>query len=277
MGPGLSWWLADVKETQKHMFTSCIGNINTYTAFITICFSLAGAYIVYADNLARQWQAVLPLLFFLFSVALATGRSDNAVIGIVVFFFVLPCGIGDTRQLCRHLWLVAAFAMAFIMAGILSAYTMNPYMEGQEGILLRAVGGRRASGFAAFIGIAAAAISICGTRHERRPLHRFRRAWAAFLAACCIGSVLVFLHAYFLARPGQYGAAEAYLKFNDSWGTHRGLCWRLAFESYLKFPPIKKLIGSGPDTFGIIMKQEHCQTMIRECGQVFDSPHNELI
>lgn len=43
------------------------------------------------------------------------------------------------------------------------------------------------------------------------------------------------------------------------------------------FPLVRKRIGSGPETFGIIMKQEHYQEMIQGCGQVFDSPHNEFI
>ncbi len=64
LGPGLSWWLADVKETQKDMFTSSIGNINTYTAFIVICFSLSGAYIVHADKPTKKEQVALVLTPF---------------------------------------------------------------------------------------------------------------------------------------------------------------------------------------------------------------------
>lgn len=273
MGPGLSWWLADVKESQKHMFTSSIGNINTYTAFLAIGFSLSGAYAVFRDmrgTWAEQESAVLLAVFFLFSVALATGRSDNAVIGIATFFLALPAGIRDTRQASRYLGLLAVFLAAFPAAALLSAHTGNPYMEIPDGILLKA--GIR-GGVTFFIPSAAA---FCLSRGEK-PLCRFRQVWPALLAVSGVFFILVLLDANLFPDTGRYGAARAYLEFNDDWGTYRGLCWRLAHESYGEFPFIKKLTGSGPETFGIIMKQEHYQEMIQGCGQVFDSPHNEFI
>lgn len=273
MGPGLSWWLADVKESQKHMFTSSIGNINTYTAFLAIGFSLSGAYAVFRDmrgTWAEQDSAVLLAVFFLFSVALATGRSDNAVIGIATFFLALPAGIRDTRQALRYLGLLAVFLAAFPAAALLSAHTVNPYLEIPDGILLKA--GIR-GGVTFFIPSAAA---FCLSRGEK-PLCRFRQVWPALLAVSGVFFILVLLDANLFPDTGRYGAARAYLEFNDDWGTYRGLCWRLAHESYGEFPFIKKLIGSGPETFGIIMKQEHYQEMIQGCGQMFDSPHNEFI
>lgn len=100
-GAGLSWWLADVKESQKYMFTSSIGNINTYTAYLAIGLSISGAYAVYRGRQGKwggQEGAALLAVFFLFSIALATGRSDNAVAGAAAFFLAVPAGIRDTRQ-----------------------------------------------------------------------------------------------------------------------------------------------------------------------------------
>lgn len=277
MGPGLSWWLADVKEPQKHMFTSSIGNINTYTAFLVIGFSLSGAYAVFQDmrgKWAKQEKAILLAVFFLFSVALATGRSDNAVIGIAAFFLAFPAGIRDTRQASRYLGLFAVFLAAFPAAALLSTHTRNPYMEVPDGILLKA--GIQGGAFFFIPSVAAAVAAFCMSREEK-PLCRLQRVWPALLAVSGVFFIMVFLDANLFPDTGRYGASRAYLEFNDGWGTYRGLCWRLAHKSYGKFPFIKKLIGSGPETFGIIMKQENYQEMVQGCGQVFDSPHNEII
>lgn len=277
MGPGLSWWLVDVKESQKHMFTSSIGNINTYTAFLAMGFSLSGAYAVYhgaQGERSKQETATLMAVFFLFAVAMVTGRSDNAVIGAAVFFLAVPLWVRDTRQAAQYLWLLAVFFLAFPAAGLLHTYTGNPYMEAPDGILLKAgIYGRL---LFLILSASAAVIAACLSR-VAQPLHRFPRVWLVSLAVSGMLFLMIFLDANFLADTGRYGSAAVYLKFDDSWGTHRGLCWRLAYESYGDFPFIKKLIGSGPETFGIIMKQAHYQEMIQGCGQVFDSPHNELI
>ena len=277
MGPGLSWWLADVKETQKNMFTSSIGNINTYTAFMAVCFSLSGTYIVHADMPDQKRLAFLLLLFSLFSTALITGRSDNAVISIAAFFLVLPLTITDTWKAGRYFCLLAAFDAAFPLVGFLSGYTKNPYLAGHEGILLGFCADSRTIILAFILGSTAATAAIFFSAGTEHPMHRFWKIWAAFLAVSVMLLALVLVHANFFADPEQYGAIGAYLRFDDSWGTHRGLCWRLAFESYTSFTSVKKLIGSGPETFGIIMKKEHYKEMIQGCGQIFDSPHNEFI
>lgn len=278
MGPGLSWWLVDVKESQKHMFTSSIGNINTYTAFLAMGFSLSGAYAVYYDVRGKQSKLgtiTLLAVFFLFAIALITGRSDNAVIGTIVFFLAVPLWVRDTRQAAQYLWLLAVFFLAFPAAGLLHTYTGNPYMEAPDGILLKA--GIRNGSLFLLPSTAAACAALCMPRKAKPLPHRSQWIWPTCLAISSMLFMMIFLDVNFFADAGRYGTAEAYLKFNDSWGTGRGLCWRLAYESYGKFPFIKKLIGSGPETFGIIMKQEHYQEMIQGCGQVFDSPHNELI
>lgn len=275
MGPGLSWWLADVRDAQKHMFTSSIGNINTYTAYIAIGLALSGAYAVYKGGRGeRTRKAALFAVFSLLSIALATGRSDNAALGAAVFFLAAPVGIRDTRQAARYLGLLATFLLALPAAAFLHAHTGNPYVEVPDGILMEAgIQGWRTL-LALSVAAMAAAVLLSMTDS---PILRFPIAWIAFLAISGALLAAAALYANLFGGAGRYGAAGKYLEFIDSWGTYRGLCWRLAAESYGKFSPLKKLFGSGPETFGSIMRQEHYQEMVQGCGEVFDSPHNEFI
>ncbi len=276
MGPGLSWWLADVKETQREMFTSSIGNINTYTAFISICFGLSGAYILHEKQAGKKAWAAMAFAFFLFSVALITGRSDNAVVGVAAFFLAAPFTLGNTRQMWRYLTLLGLFIIALPFTGILSQYTTNPYISGKEGMLLIVSMKGGTAPYMAILGCSLISI-VLSLWFKERPVRRFKKVWAVFLAVSAAVFATVFIRVNFLGGAGQYGAVGEYMKFNDNWGTYRGLCWRLAYESYGRFPLIKKLAGSGPETFGIIMEQEHYQVMVSGCGQIFDSPHNEPI
>jgi O-antigen ligase len=62
--------------------------------------------------------------------------------------------------------------------------------------------------------------------------------------------------------------------FNDDWGTHRGYIWRNAIENFFELPILKKIIGFGPETFGIFMLQK---TTNNPYNEVFDSAHNEYL
>ena len=63
---------------------------------------------------------------------------------------------------------------------------------------------------------------------------------------------------------------------NDEWGTHRGYIWRIGIECYMKYSPLRKLFGSGPDTFGIVT-QSYYREMIERYYEIFDSAHNEYL
>ena len=66
--------------------------------------------------------------------------------------------------------------------------------------------------------------------------------------------------------------------FDDDWGTQRGFVWRIAFEDYRnKFTPLQRVLGYGPDTFGIITTKFNKMEMHYATGQIYDSAHNAYI
>ena len=75
----------------------------------------------------------------------------------------------------------------------------------------------------------------------------------------------------------RYGALRNYVVIDDDWGTHRGYIWRLAIRNYREFTPVQKLIGYGPDTFGILTVKNNYSEMAQRYGETFDSAHNEYL
>ena len=55
-----------------------------------------------------------------------------------------------------------------------------------------------------------------------------------------------------------------------------GYIWRIGIECYMKYSPLRKLFGSGPDTFGIVT-QSYYREMIERYYEIFDSAHNEYL
>ena len=67
------------------------------------------------------------------------------------------------------------------------------------------------------------------------------------------------------------------MRLNDKWGTHRGYAWIRSIILFKTNGIKNMLVGSGPDTFGQIMKKYYREDMINRHGSVFDSAHNEFL
>lgn len=291
IGLDIFGWLAIIQEGQRGTFTSAFGNINTYTAGMSIFLSLYGIGFIHSISCTEKgnvFQTVFYAVAFVFAgISMITGQSDNAVIGIAAFFFILPFVAWRTKHgFFGSLFLFSLFLLSFMITAALNAYFVNPYIDSFGGILLQV--SNNITKKPAFLAMYLLFIlfSTCGLVNCRRksklpgwngqiPQSRIVLSTWGIILALGIFSVIFFLCDANLWHPGRYESYNKYLVFNDSWGTNRGMCWRIAIEEYLKFPLWKKLIGSGLETFGIVVNNTRCQEMVAICGQTFDSPHNE--
>ena len=67
-----------------------------------------------------------------------------------------------------------------------------------------------------------------------------------------------------------------YLVFDDDWGTNRGYCWRIGWQSYRELPFLHQLFGFGPDTYGILT-WDFRQDALDRYGVFYESAHNEYL
>lgn len=279
-------WIASINEEQRGTFTSSFGNINTYTAAMSIYFAVAGICILTESNDLQKehpYRLWLYCLSFLsFTVSLITGRSDNAVIAIAVFFLVVPFFCWRTSTgFQRYVTLLGLLLLSFATVIEMNHFFNNPYVDIMDGIFLRLCSEKM---FFVFMGMSATLFTASYMiRHQRRKKRKTGACrfpiiiWGCILAAMLCFFVIILLDANFGTHPGRYAAYEQYLVFTDSWGTGRGFCWRLAVEHFMDFPLWIKLIGSGPETYGLVVNKYNYQEMLQVAGQLFDSTHNEFL
>ena len=87
-------------------YTSTIGNINTYTAYIGIIMGFAAALFSLEEKpLKLAWYYICMVISFL---AMITGRSDNTYLSIGALFILLPFILfKDKKGIQRFLIIVA--------------------------------------------------------------------------------------------------------------------------------------------------------------------------
>ena len=117
------------------------------------------------------------------------------------------------------------------------------------------------------------------TKDDEALLKTLRYLWLGVLVIVFLGLIFlgVKINSNVTEATAKYGSLANYFVFNDSWGTFRGYIWRAAIEEYMKFPLLHKIVGSGPDTFGIYIGLLRYDEMQAVTDQIFDATHNEYI
>ena len=275
-----------ISPEQWPIFTSTIGNINTYTAVLAFYIAIAGTLFITtpfkSDN--GRGESIGKIVFYyvimlMNFIALAMGTSDNGYLTLAAFFGLVPF-----VALRRFLLTIFTYLL-----GIKIIQLINISYAGKVlGI----------SGLYDFISdfkyldlvIVALAIVVIimyvleyKKKEKRRDnealLRSLRYIWLAILVI--VFAAIVFMgmkiNSDVTAAKEKYGALADYFVFNDSWGTFRGYIWRAAVEEYMKFPLLHKIFGSGPDTFGLYIGLLRNEEMTSVTGQFFDATHNEYI
>lgn len=281
-----------ISPEQWPIFTSTIGNINTYTAVLAFYIAIAGTLFITtpfkSDN--GRGESIGKIVFYyvimlMNFIALTMGTSDNGYLTLAAFFGIVPFVAFRTMEGVRR-FLLTIFTY---LLGIKIIQLINISYAGKVlGI----------SGLYDFISdfkylnliIAVLALTVIimyvleyRKKEKRRDnealLRSLRYIWLAILVIVFAAIVFIGMkiNSDVTAAKEKYGALADYFVFNDSWGTFRGYIWRAAVEEYMKFPLLHKIFGSGPDTFGLYIGLLRNEEMTSVTGQFFDATHNEYI
>ena len=276
----------EMREDEYQIFTSTIGNINTYVVLIGIFTAIASSLFVLSEEGPGR------ILFYYLSVvvsflAIATGSSDNGYLSLGALFAFLPlAAFRNQRGLRRYVVLLATYLSVILFLlresrlkagkviridGFFNLFRKVPALP-KIALLLWALA-------AALYLLAAFRRKKAAKKPEALPV-AVRIVWGLLVAgaACVLLSVLVKANRMSMQEAGAaYGNLAQYLKFSDSWGTNRGYIWRVGWEEYMALPLSKRITGSGPDTFGIYMMIHRWKEMQEKTNQIFDSAHNEYL
>ena len=278
-----------VPQITADIFTSTFGNINTFTAFLGMALAVAAALFAVEKNGKRALWYFLHLAIA--SAALITSQSDNGYLAVAALFISLPFFLFKTRMgLRRYLVILAVFFSAAAWVGWVNV-AMEETVIGLSGIggVVTTLPGLPV--LAAALWLAAVALFVLDRKREKAgkngdgdglsddPLSPLpRRIWMWAMIAAVLAVAVMFVDANFLGHGERYGALGQFLVFDDDWGTQRGFVWRIAFEDYRnKFTPLQRVLGYGPDTFGIITTKFNKMEMHYATGQIYDSAHNAYI
>ena len=274
----------NMKEDQLLIFTSTIGNINTYTTFVGFVVSLSATFYTLGDDQKKE-DLIRSLKYFVCMAvgfaALIMGRSDNGYLTVIMLFMCLPLvSLSSLDRLRRYFTILATYMTVIKVVQLLEAARPDK-LNGIDGLFVY-IAGLPFLNFIVF-GLWALAAIIFTFEYRKTRIEKvsvkiasaklFTIVWSIFIIVSSIVGLFV------VYKVNINNPIISYLKFDDYWGTFRGYVWRACLEEYSQLSFIHKIFGTGPDTFGIYMVTDLARQndMYMTTGQIFDSAHNEYL
>ena len=267
-----------ISELQYDIFTSFLGNINTYTAFVSLTTGVAS--VLYASS-KKLWKSIwyyVCLVVALF--AIITGQSDNAYLALLALFGLLPLYMfGSWSGIKRYVVILASFFTVIQVIDTISQKMPDQVLkiEGIFSVLVQ-FSGLAYIVIALWVLVGVLYLSSYVLKKKEITVGVWpRRAWAILVVLVILAGLAVLYDANMAGNGERYGALKNYVVIDDEWGTHRGYIWRIGLENYKEFPLIHKIFGYGPDTFGIVTVNNNYDEMVSRYNEIFDSAHNEYL
>lgn len=260
---------------QRPMFTSTIGNINTYTAYVGILTAVATVLFSTDGNLRKMlWHYFCMVISFF---AIIMGVSDNAYLSLGALFGLLPLYLfKNNKGIQKYVIVLATFFSVIQCIDWINVY-FGERVLGIESVFDVLIRFQRLPFLVIGLwGIAAILYFISyKKKNEVDNLgNMFRYLWMALLFLIVLAVLYGLYDCNVAGNVDRYRSLGSYLLFNDDWGSARGYIWRNAIECYQDLPFWKKIVGYGPETFGILVRQK---TANNPYNQLFDSAHNEYL
>ena len=267
-------------EEQMEMYVSSLGNINTYTAFVGMVSAIAAVLFAKSEKWSfTLWYYICMTISFF---AIIMGLSDNAYLALVGLFGFLPFYLfGKKSGVKRYLVIVATFFTVIQCIGWIDE-AFQDRVFGSDGAFRVIIGFKGLLPLILLLWGIAAVWQYLDYRKGKEMISDdagalLRRIWFGIVVLVVLAVAFLLYDCNIAGNAEKYGSLSNYLLFNDDWGTHRGYIWRIAMEDYSKFSPWQKLVGFGPDTFGIVTFFNNYEDMIMRYGERFDNAHNEFL
>lgn len=260
---------------QRSIFTSTIGNINTYTSYVGILVAIATVLFATDQKFKNMLWHYLCMVISFFSIIM--GVSDNAYLSLGVLFGFLPFYLFKSRKGIQRFVIVLATFFSVIQCidwinsyfgegvlGIESAFDMIIKFQGLPYLIIGLWG----------------IVIFCHFFDYKRKYkikeigNLFRNLWMVFLFLIIIAFLYILYDCNVVDNVSRYGSLSSFLLFNDDWGTQRGYIWRNGMECYERLSFWKKVVGFGPETFGILIMHK---TANNPYNLLFDNAHNEYL
>ena len=265
-----------IKEEQRETFITTIGNINLFSAFVCVALPVVVAMLVMSKEIfITIFYGIVTSICFM---GLIVANSDSGYFGLVAFMavlFVFACK--NAEKMFKYFLSIFIMLLSCKIINLMSII-FNGEMRELDTLPNTLVFDKRTYMFMSAAGFFAIIFYIVKLKFGGKSFPKAVQIAAGILVGLCAFSIaFVFFYFSFINTAADLGSLTKYLRLNDQWGTHRGYAWIRSIFLFKNGGIKNMLVGTGPDTFGPVIKAIYREDMLKRHGSVFDNAHNEYL
>lgn len=266
----------NIKDSQKAMFISTIGNRNFFSSFI--CLSLPIFTIIFCkakSKVAFLFYIVVTIFGFF---ALFCANSDSGFIGIFAMFaFISLFVIKNIKGFRRYLLCL----LLLFLSGIIFGYIVN-ISSSSDLVHSPIVNYLINNGISYIILISIMFIMLLTFigKSERFIENNIKKIkYIVFMIYIAFSAVILFLFVWYsiIDKTSNLNDIGKYFRFSDDWGSFRGSVWSHLISLVPMLSAFQIFFGTGPDTIYQILSKYYSNQIKSGEFLKFDSAHNEYL
>ena len=262
-------FLTYVSDYQGSLYLSTVGNINFFSAIICLSLTLSLGLFLFSED--KFSKCIYMISIVINSLGLLISNSDSGYFGIFCILLVMMFySFKNIKYLKKFILEMIVFLSTYKIFGIF-IYFLKDFCRGIHSF----------SYFISYRSITLVLLLFCILFYffmDAYPnwidnhLLKIRKWLMRFVLFFVIVVVSAILYFSFVNTEMNIGPFANYLRYDDFWGTGRGMIWNNVLFSFSKLSLVHKLFGNGLDTTGQLLMSQFGNAMIR-----YDNAHNEMI
>lgn len=256
---------------ERGNFLSTMGNTAVFGKFCCIVCPVE-IYLLWESKsvLDKVFLRILSALFF---VSIVISNIDAAFLGGTVALVSLLLLSVRQKKLTYYMQTIEYGILGCIVFILLTKIQPNTRHLSKMG---RAVEGMF---WAELLILVIIAIVMCTKKKSNRHLSEaarkllYRGIWILIILLVSL-SVTLFVYCSMINREAEIGILTRYFRFDEDWGTQRGIVWKWCAEIYTKLPIGNKLFGAGHGRVPQLLMEGYYENMTKDLGFYFDNAHN---
>lgn len=272
------------EETQR-MFLSTIGQASWYSSYVCVVLVIGvTAFFTAKGGAVRMALGAYCMLGF---GTVVTQNSDSAFAAAAFLFlglFVVSCGSLDRME--RFFETLLLMFGSFKVIGILQILFPEKAVELDR---LSLFFSQSTAVWVLFLAVCVCYIALLfyRQRHEEKTQITSGRLWRRGACILTGAGIAGYVFAVWANTTGLlekwfgFSSRNQYLLFDRYWGNSRGFSWKFTLEAFRELPPVRKLVGVGPDSFSAYCYAdgELTRELNRYFGhdQMLTNAHNEFL
>ena len=212
---------------QKGIFTSTIGNINTYTAYVGLITAISTVLFTKEKRLIRIFFYYICMVISFFAIIM--GVSDNAYLSLMALFGFLPLFLFKNRVGIQRYFIMLAsfFSVAQCIDWI--NYKFSNQVLGIDSAFNIVIGFKYLHFLVIFLWLVILIWSIYNLKIKKNSIeisNKIVYIWAGLLGLILLIILFILYDCNIAGHASKYSSLSNYFVINDDWGTHRGYIWR---------------------------------------------------